>query len=136
MKALNTFELARHDGPYDSWPLRTGLIRNGSATGKAIPGFVIEAQYEYRDGFLLVTSWDCPFEEAQTFLLLSRELDVLAEETIGAAYASVWMEGHEPIDDRAVLFHCDGDLDVLAKVDSANRLVLTRIDRSNGRESK
>jgi hypothetical protein len=93
MKKLNVFELAKHDGPYESWPVNTELIKNGASTGKKILGYVIEAQYEHVHGFLLVASWDCLFEEAQSFLLLSHELDLVFEETIGEAYASVWKVG-------------------------------------------
>ena len=134
MQRLNVFELAKHEGPYESWPQTTELIQDGVPTGKRIPGYIIEAQYAHTNGFVLVTSWDCPYEEAQSFLLLSNELDLLFEETIGGAYASVWMEGHEPVNEQAVMFHCDGDLDILATVDSGNTLRLEKLHRANGKQ--
>ena len=66
--------------------------------------------------------------------MLSHEFDLFSEETIGAAYASIWMEGHEPVNDTAVMFHCDGDLDVLATVDSTNKLTLKRFYRADGKK--
>ena len=130
MNRLNIFELAKHEGPYESWPQTTELIKSGVATGKRIPGYSIEAQYAHTHGFVLVTSWDCPFEEAQSFLLLSHELDLLFEETIGGAYASVGMKGHEPVNENSVMVHCDGDLDILATVDSATTLRLEKQHRA------
>jgi hypothetical protein len=134
MKKLNIFELSKHDGPHESWPMDTELIKNGISTGKKIPGYIIEAQYEHVYGFLLVTSWDCPFEESQSFLLLSHELDLVFEETIGAAYASVWIEGHEPINEHAVMFHCGSNLDIFVTVESANKLRLEKYTRVNGKK--
>ena len=133
MKTVHRFELAKHEGPYESWPQTTELIKDGVATGKRIPGYIIEAQYAHTNGFLLVTSWDCPYEEAQSFLLLSHELDLLSEETVGGAYASVGLEGHEPVNEDTVMFHCDGDLDILATVASANTLRLEKLHRTNSK---
>ena len=60
MHRLNVFELAKHEGPYELWPQTTELIKDGVPTGKKIPGYIIEAQYAHTNGFVLVTSWDCP----------------------------------------------------------------------------
>lgn len=68
MKSLERFGLAKHNGPYKRWPKDTELLSDGVSTGKKIPGYFIEAQYEHAQGFLLVTSWDCLFEETPTFL--------------------------------------------------------------------
>ncbi len=133
MEKIDLFTLAEHTGPYESWPLKTELIEQGKPTGKKVPGFVLEAQYRHNAGYLLVTSWDCPFEEAQTFLLLSPGLDVLFKKTIGAPYASIWMEGHEIVDESTVLFHCDGNLDIRATVCSAKKLKLEKFDRQTGK---
>ena len=134
MHRLTVFELAKHEGPYESWPQTTELIKDGVPTGKRIPGYIIEAQYAHTHGFVLVTSWDCPYEEALSFLLLSHECDLLFEKTIGGAYSSVGMEGHEPVDKDAVMFHCDGDLDILATVDTATTLRLEKLHRVNSKQ--
>ncbi len=46
------------------------LIVDGEASGQRVPGYVIDAQYRCAAGTLLVTSFDCLFEESNTFLLL------------------------------------------------------------------
>lgn len=133
MKQIDIFTLAQHTKEYDKRPLETELLREGQPTGKKVPGYVLEAQYEHENYYLIVTSWDCPFEEAQTFLLLSYDLDVLSEKTIGAAYATVWMEGHKAVGVNSALFNCDGDLDVLATILSNGRLKIEKFDRRTGK---
>lgn len=113
IQGISLFALPAHDGAYESWPLKTELLKRGAPTGKFVPGFVIEAQYEWDDHYLIVTSWDCPFEEAQEFLLLSANLDILAKKHLGAMYATVWIDKHEAVADNQVLFHCNGSLEVL-----------------------
>jgi hypothetical protein len=116
MEPIDIFSLEKHDGPYESWPLTSELRRRGEPTGARVPGYVIEAQYRCGDRYLLATSWDCPFEEMQTFVLLSSELKVLARRDYGAAYATVWMTGHVPIGPDTVVFHCNNGCDVLITV--------------------
>ena len=132
MRLINSFTLVQHLGEYEQWPLATEVLLDGQASGKQIPGYVIEAQYAHDNYYLLVTSWDCPFEEAQTFVLLSHDLSVLDKKTIGAAYSSIWLQGHEPQGENAVMFHCDGDLDVLATILPKGKLSLTKFERSTG----
>lgn len=67
MQSITQFSLEKHDGPYESWPRLTRLFANGVDTGKKVPGFIIEAQYQCRDGYLLITSQDCLFEESNDF---------------------------------------------------------------------
>ncbi len=116
MKPVKIFSLKKHQGEYDSWPLETELLKEGIPTGRLIPGYVIEAQFKCGENYLLVTSWDCPFEEAQEFLLLSNDLKILSKKHLGAAYASVWIDGYEQINDREVIFHCGKKLDVLIMI--------------------
>lgn len=135
MRPINTFTLAKHAGEHEQWPLVSELIRSGISTGKYVPGYVLEAQYEHNGYYLLATSWDCPFEESQTFSLLSPSLDVIQKHTIGAAYATVWMEGHKPITENAIMFNCDGDLDVQVTVDlhPTPKLLIDQYDRATGK---
>ena len=125
MQEITLFSLQQHVGPYESWPRESELLRGGGKTGTQVPGYVIEAQYHHERGFLLVTSWDCPYEEAQTFLLLTPELRVLSAKTIGAAYASIWLKSHEPLDSHSVLFHCSNDITIMATVTPQGTLALT-----------
>ena len=78
MEPIELFSLAKHDVPYEEWPSRTELLVERAAVGVAIPGYVIEAQYRCGPGHLLITSYDCPFEEASTFIPLGTDYSVLA----------------------------------------------------------
>ena len=126
MEATSTFSLVRHEGEYRSWPLETGLLSDGQACGMTIPGFVLEAQYRCGDQYLFITSWDCPFEESLTIVLTNAALKVIDKKSIGAMYASVWLERHEVVEPNQLLLHCDNGLQY--KVTVAKRLQLERID--------
>ena len=113
MKKISTFSLKKQTSPYEAWQLKSELLINGERTDKFVPGFVIEAQYSFKDFYLIVTSWDCAYEESQEFLLLSKDLEVLSKKHIGELYSTVWIEYHEIVAKNQVLFHCNGDMDVL-----------------------
>jgi hypothetical protein len=101
------FALERHAGPYASWPLRTRVLADGVPTGAEIAGYSLLHQWEVRDGYLLVADHDCPYEEATTFALLSRDLRVLGMRTLSALYGSYLLDGVEWLDERrlAATFH-------------------------------
>jgi len=82
------FTLAAHDGPYETWPLETELFYRGEPTTTEIPGYVLDAAFALNDGYLLVTSWDCPYEEMATFVLLDGDLVVQSRTDVGAPYAT------------------------------------------------
>jgi len=67
---------------------------------------------------LIVTSWDCPFEESQEFILLSKDLTVLCKKHIGHIYSTILLEDHEPVAEDEVLFHCNDDIDILVTIKS------------------
>ena len=68
--------------------------------------------------YLIVTSWDCPYEESQEFILLSQDLTVLCKKHIGHIYSTVLIESHKPIAEDQVLFHCNNDIDILVTAKS------------------
>ena len=119
MKKISLFSLKKPASPYETWHLKSELLINKKQTGKYVPGFSLEAQYAFKDYYLIVTSWDCAYEESQEFLLLSKNLDVLSKKHVGEIYSTVWIESHEAVTDDQVLFHCNSDLDILitAKTD-------------------
>jgi hypothetical protein len=78
MQKLSQFSLETHSGPYEKWPRASRLFMNGHDTKRKITGFLIEAQYICDEGFLLVTSMDCPFEETSHFTLLDKNLKTIA----------------------------------------------------------
>jgi hypothetical protein len=78
---ITTFSLEKHTGPYETWGTNSALFADGNSTGKRVPGFVIEGQYAWNGGYLLITSYDCPFEESQEFLLLDCEFRLICKES-------------------------------------------------------
>ncbi|AXF21158.1 hypothetical protein CUJ89_12140 [Burkholderia pyrrocinia] len=101
MKPVDRFTLETHDGPYESWPSRTHVLVGGVRSGLAVSGYVLLRQFETPAAYLLVTDYDCPFEEAVTFTLVSKDpLKVRAQRTVGAMYASCHLDVITWADDR------------------------------------
>lgn len=118
MHKITRFSFKPQPGPYETWSLCSELIDGNKPTGKFIPGFLIGAQYAYKDLYLIVTSWDCPYEESQEFILLSRDLTVLCKKHVGHIYSTILLEDHEPIAEDQALFHCNDDVDILVTIKS------------------
>ena len=94
MQPVDTFRFASHPGPYAQWPLRTALLHaDGTATGVALPGYVLLHQFRVGTGWLLVTDWDCPYEEVTEVLLLDAAMRLVARRRFGAPYASWLLDG-------------------------------------------
>jgi hypothetical protein len=105
LQPITTFSLATHTGRYENWPLRTPLFADGVPTNATVPGYVIDGQYRCDDGYLLITSWDCPFEESYDFVLLSDDFRQLSHATLGVPYGTYLLHAHWPLDDRSVQLH-------------------------------
>jgi hypothetical protein len=105
MEPINEFSFVTHDGPYEQWPEKTELLRHGQRTGAFIPGYVIEAQYRCMHGVLLVTSYDCPFEESNDFILLTDEYTLLAHTQLVVPYGSYLLHAHWPLDSHQLRLH-------------------------------
>ncbi|NHV29169.1 hypothetical protein [Burkholderia sp. D-99] len=101
MKPVDRFALETHDGPYEKWPSRTHVLVDGVRSALAVSGYVLLRQFETPAAYLLVTDYDCPFEEAVTFTLVSKDSPkVLARRTVGAMYASCHLDDLTWADDR------------------------------------
>jgi hypothetical protein len=101
MKAVARFALAQHQGPYEAWPVRTSVIIDSQLSELTIPGFTLLRQYETTAGYLLVTDFDCPFEEAVCFALIDKDFrTVLSERTVGQWYNSYILDEVEWLDDK------------------------------------
>lgn len=87
IEVVDIFSLARHDGPYKSWPHVSELLRENQKTGKSIPGYSLDAQFSYLDNYLCITSWECG-EDSLEIVLLDRDLNVLDRKTLGAMYSN------------------------------------------------
>lgn len=101
MNETNRFSLETHVGPYESWPRRSRLLLDGNPSGLEVNGYVLLRQFETAAGFLLVTDYDCPFEESVNFMLVSKDLrKVLGERTLGAMYGTFLLESVAWTDER------------------------------------
>ena len=64
-----------------------------------IPGYELLRQYQTDLGFVLITNYDCPFEEAVSITLVAPDLSrAISTGTIGAAYYTFWLDEVEWID--------------------------------------
>jgi hypothetical protein len=100
MKPITRFTLEKHDGPYETWPLRSRLSLDGKATGISLPGYTLLHQFETSNGYILVTDYDCPFEEITNFALVSRQMRLQSCRWVGWMYETFLLERIEWIDDR------------------------------------
>lgn len=109
MQAIDLFSLEQHQGDYASWPLSSQLFHHGQPTATRLPGYGFEAQYRCAAGYLLITHEDCPFEEANHFLLLDEHFRLLARQDLAHAYASHLLHAHWAISPWALRLHYYGD---------------------------
>jgi len=118
MKEINLFTFRRPSSSYEIWKLESELLMNGKNTNTSIPGFFIEAQYSYKNLYLIVTSWNCCYEDSLEFLLLTKDLEVINKRHMGQLYSSTLLESHKAIAEDQVIFHCNNGLDVLVTAKS------------------
>jgi len=110
VKEIDSFSLETHEGEYENWPLETRLYFKREDTQTKVPGFAIEAQYQLPIGYLLITSWDCPFEESNNFLLLDSEFSCVAQNELKPYFNTYLLCAHWPISDDAFVLHYASDL--------------------------
>ncbi len=104
------YSLAGLTGADGQAPGSAALLDAGHATGVEVSGCLIEAQYATPLGTLLITSYDCPFEEANSFVLLDERLADLARAALGAPYASFLLLAHWPVDGLTLALHYAPDV--------------------------
>ena len=83
MNIINKFSLQKHDGEYESWPLKSSLYYCGEELGVEISGYVIDKKFELADYFLLFISWGCPFEETCEVYVLNKLKKLLVVTALG-----------------------------------------------------
>ena len=110
MTPTQRYSLASPFGAGDQAPGSAALLDAGRATGVKVSGCLIEAQYATSLGTLLITSYDCPFEEANSFVLLDERHAELARAALGAPYASFLLLAHWPVDALTLALHYAPDV--------------------------
>ena len=98
MANCNRFALETHDGRYEKWPTESRLIVDGVTTDQRLPGYSLLHQFTLDDGCLLVTDYDCPFEECTNFILLDSAYKKRASRSLGVPYGSFLLEKIEQLD--------------------------------------
>ncbi|WP_150050272.1 MULTISPECIES: hypothetical protein [Methylomonas] len=105
MHPIDHFSLENHPGPYQTWPSTSRLYFAGLDTGVSLPGYFIEAQYQCDAGYLLITSYDCPFEESNEFLLLGTRFEALASKRLIVPNQSFLLNAHWPVSPTELALH-------------------------------
>jgi hypothetical protein len=129
MQIINSFSLQKHTGEYKTWPLETQLLLNEIPTKTFLPGFQLLHQFQLSSGeFLLISDWDCPFEEATEVLLLNADLVPISRHTFSVPYGSFNLEQLQVIDDvNLKLTFYDGDCRQVTILDKKIGLFGSRI---------
>ena len=96
--SITHFALESHTGPYENWPAKSRLIVDGALTELRLPGYSLLHQFEIGEGYLLVTDYDCTYEEATNFILLNRSLSMVSSRSISAPYRSFLLDKIEWLD--------------------------------------
>ena len=104
--------IARTDG-LEPNPLKMPLYFNGQPTHTFIAGLVIEGQYRCvlsnkTSGYLVITSFDCPFEESTEFSLLDEGFQLIATTSLAQMYDSFLLYAHWPMTDNRLRLHYYG----------------------------
>jgi hypothetical protein len=97
------FALESHTGSYENWPAKSRLIVDGVPIDLRLSGYSLLHQFEINHGYLLVTDYDCPYEEATNFVLLNRNLNILSFRSIGAPYCSFLLDKIEWLDEQNLI---------------------------------
>lgn len=111
MRAITRFTLGTHQGEYADWPGKTPLIVDGNVLSTHIPGYTLLHQFAVPAGYLLVTDYDCPFEEVTEFILLDNDFKIIDKRAVGAAYSSYALETITWTDDTQFTAHFYGIAD-------------------------
>ena len=114
MQPITAFSLltVRTDG-LELNPLKMPLYFNGQHTHTFITGRVIEGQYRCvlpnkTSGYLVITSFDCPFEESTEFSLLDEAFKIIATTSLAQMYDSFLLYAHWPMADNRLRLHYYG----------------------------
>jgi hypothetical protein len=87
------------------------ILRHGQATGRQVPGVVLEAAAQWNSFTLLFTTDDTPFEEVLHIHLLDAQLNVLDSATVGGMYSTGSFSLLESPEPATLRFRFIGDTD-------------------------
>lgn len=114
MQPITGFSLlTEHAYGLEPNPLKMPLYFDGQPTHTFIAGRVIEGQYRCvlpnnTSGYLVITSFDCPFEESTEFSLLDDAFKIIATTPLAQMYDSFLLYAHWPMADNRLRLHYYG----------------------------
>jgi hypothetical protein len=108
---IDCFSLGKHDGPYEKWPEKSMLFKNGKYTNHEVPGYFIERQFQFEEFYFFVTSYNCIFEEQCSFVLLDKKNHkVIAKKELIPWYYSSWnLDSHTYLGNNKFIFTFNKD---------------------------
>lgn len=109
MTPIDRYRIEKHEGDYTTWPGKSRLWADDQLLPEPVSGYVIEGQYDTPLGSLLITSYDCMYEEANSFLLIEPSGRVRAQADLGVPYGSFLLHAHWPVDESTLALHYHGD---------------------------
>lgn len=96
-------QLEEHPGPYEAWPQSTRLLRDGVDTGARVHGYALLHQFAVPGGrFLLITDYQCPWEEETEVLLLDENLSLLSRMHFGLPWGFFSVVGATVVDQHTL----------------------------------
>ena len=93
MTPIEKFSLQTHQGEYEKWPSKSQLYYCGENVGIKLPGYIIEKQFELPHYFLILNSWDCPFEEGCEVIVLNKKFTIVGHYSFMPFYNSFLLDG-------------------------------------------
>lgn len=110
MQPVADYRLATPVGDDTQRPLRTPLLHaDGRPVGCSIPGCVLLHQFRVGTDCLLITDWDCPYEEVTEVLLLDAAHRPVGHRRLGGLYASWCLRRVDVVDARRLRLAFYGD---------------------------
>ena len=121
IEQIDSFSLVSHGGSYESWPSKTKLLFDGVDTGKEVAGYIVELQFKVDENYLIITSYDCPFEESNSFILLDNSFKTLCVTELGQMYDSFLLEDYKIISDEEIILKYHGNYFIKLKIQAAKQ---------------
>ncbi|MCL2912717.1 hypothetical protein L2725_02790 [Shewanella corallii] len=89
MTPIDKFSLHSREGMSGERALKSSLYFDGADTRLRVAGWLIERQFELADYYMLLNSWDCPFEEGCELLIISKDWNLVGSYSFQPFYNSL-----------------------------------------------
>lgn len=135
-KKVQYFTLEKHEGDYETWPIKSQLYFKGIKTNIKIHGYDLLRQIDCGDYYLLITDYDCPFEEHTHVTILNKDLKIVADKGFSWIYNSFLMIDFKILHDHLFFLNFGEDYHVYLQVKYPkkrfyNRIITTTVSRQS-----